>query len=286
MIAGWHQWADAGDVSSGLPRYLINRTRARKIGEVKPDGFYLFQIPGAHHLVRPVVKLKNGHRESLQRRKNEFYYAEEDEKGFFIFLGEEPHRNETAYAETFLNAAEELQVKRTAILGGVHGAVPHDRNRQISCVYSLPRMRGELEGYGIKLSDYEGGTTIGTYLADRAEARDIELVVFYAIVPCYTVSIAGRFAQRLAMKVDHKAWYDLMIRLNHMFRLGLDPSDLETRSEQLISAWDVQIEELARLPQCNVQDYLREVNEDFTEPSFAPLSDAWGDALGEIFANS
>ena len=77
MIAGWHQWADAGNVSSGLPQYFIDETQARKIGETKPDGFYLFQIPGTHHHLRPVVKLRNGFRESLQRRRNEFFYAGE-----------------------------------------------------------------------------------------------------------------------------------------------------------------------------------------------------------------
>ena len=35
MIAGWHQWADAGAISSGLPKYLIDQTGARKIGTIK-----------------------------------------------------------------------------------------------------------------------------------------------------------------------------------------------------------------------------------------------------------
>ena len=34
MIAGWRQWADAGETSSGLPQYLIGQTKARKIGEI------------------------------------------------------------------------------------------------------------------------------------------------------------------------------------------------------------------------------------------------------------
>ena len=45
MIVGWHQWADAGAISSGLPEYLIELTNAHKIGEIRPDGFYLFQVP-------------------------------------------------------------------------------------------------------------------------------------------------------------------------------------------------------------------------------------------------
>ena len=59
MIAGWHQWADAGAVSSGLPYYLINHLNANKIGEINADGFYLFQIPGTHHLLRPDVKFED-----------------------------------------------------------------------------------------------------------------------------------------------------------------------------------------------------------------------------------
>lgn len=61
MIAGWRQWADAGEVSSGLPRYLIERTRAARIGRIDAGQFYLFQTPGTHHLLRPSVKLAEGY---------------------------------------------------------------------------------------------------------------------------------------------------------------------------------------------------------------------------------
>jgi len=46
LLAGWHQWADAGSVSSGLPAYFIDQLDTRRVAEFKPDGFYLFQIPG------------------------------------------------------------------------------------------------------------------------------------------------------------------------------------------------------------------------------------------------
>ena len=90
MIAGWHQWADAGSVSSGLPQYLIEHTHARRIGEIKPDDFYLFQIPGTHHLFRPVIKLEEGYREELEQRRNELFCSGDESTGFLIFLGEEP----------------------------------------------------------------------------------------------------------------------------------------------------------------------------------------------------
>jgi len=286
MIAGWHQWADAGNVSSGLPQYLIDQTRARKIGEAKQDSFYLFQIPGTHHLMRPVVKLKDGHREWMEKRRNEFFYAGDDEQGFLIFLGEEPHQNEDQYADLFLDAVEELGVKRVAIVGGVHGPVPYNKDREISCVFSLPGMRGELERYAVKLSDYEGGTTIGVYVAHRAEERDIEVVVFYALAPSYDFSRDAVLVQRMSMDEDFKAWHDLMIRLNHMFRLDLDLSDLKRRSEELTAAWDAKIDQLKKMPHLRVEEYMEEVNEDFTERTFEPLSHAWEDALGEIFEDT
>jgi len=75
MIAGWRQWADAGNTSSGLPQYLIEQTGARRIGKIKSDGFYLFQIPGTHHFLRPEIKLHEGY----ERR------AEHQEKRVLLF---------------------------------------------------------------------------------------------------------------------------------------------------------------------------------------------------------
>ncbi len=287
MIAGWHQWADAGGVSSGLPQYLIDETGARRIGEIQPAGFYLFQIPGTHHLLRPVVKLDDGHSRELRERRNEFFYAGDDESGFLIFLGDEPHRNEEHYAQAFLDVVESLGIKRVAVVAGVHGPMPYDKDREISCVYSLPGMKEELTSYAIKFSNYEGGATIGVVLADRAEARGIEVVVFYAMVPSYEFSESSALTQRMAMGEDFKAWYDLMRRLNYMFKLGMDLSDLQSRSENLISQWDSQIDALARkMPQLRVEEYIKQVNDDFTEVSFVPLSDVWEEGLGDLFGDS
>ena len=283
MIAGWHQWADAGSISSGLPQYLIDESKARKIGEARPDSFYLFQIPGTHHFLRPIVKLDEGHRVSMEKRKNEFYYAGDAGKGFFIFLGEEPHQNEDQYVGMFLDAVEELGIKRVAILGGVHGPVPYDKDREISCVYSLPEMKDELERYAVRLSDYEGGATIGAYVAHKAEERGLEVVVLYAFAPSYDFSEGDVLTQRLAMEEDFKSWYDVMVRLRHMFGLEIDLSDLERRSQELTLSWHEKIDQLKKMPQLRVEEFLAQVNEEFTERTFEPLSHVWEDALGEIF---
>jgi proteasome assembly chaperone (PAC2) family protein len=286
LIAGWHQWADAGSASSGLPQYLIEHTQARMIGEIRSGSFYLFQVPGTHHLLRPIVSLQEGYRQDMEESKNEFYCTAHDGKSFMIFLGEEPHRNEAEYANAFFDAVEELGVKRVAAVAGVYGAVPYDRDRNVSCVYSLPHMKDELSKYAVKFSDYEGGATISMYLADQAEYRNIEFLRFCAYVPSYDLSNATLPVQAIAIGHDFKTWYDLMVRLKHMFGLDLDLSDLQARSEQLISEWDNKIDQVAEaMPQLNVRAYLDEIAEGFTEMSFVPLSDVWEDELRDLLGD-
>ena len=287
MIAGWHQWADAGTVSSGLPQYLVDYTGARQIGEMLPGDYYLFQIPGTHHLLRPVVKLNEGYREGLEKKGNEFYLAGSRDKEFAIFWGEEPHRNEALYAEAFFDAVEELGVQRVAALAGVYGAVPYDKDRSVSCVYSLPRMKKELSRYAVRFSNYDGGATISMYLAAQAEARGIEFFRFCTLVPSYDLATSTVPVQSIAVDEDYKAWYDLMVRLDHMFQLDFELSDLKARSADLISEWHDKIEHISRtMPQLEVGAYMEQVYQDFTERSFVPLSDVWEQGLRGLFDDS
>ena len=284
MIAGWHQWADAGTISSGLPQYLIEKLDARQIGEITSYGFYLFQVPGTHHFLRPQVKLEGGYRRSIEARTNEIYFAGDDERGLIIFIGHEPQLSAEEYSDAFLDLVEELQVQRVVILGGVYGPVPYDRDREISCVYSLPQMRQELDTYAVRFSDYEGGATIGTFIADRAEEHEIELLVFYGFVPAYDFSSLVEGHQSLRVERDFKAWYDIMRRLNHMFGLALDLGELEEQSEALLSSLRERINELDRdIPQVDLHHFIDKMAEDYAERPFVPLGDVWEQGLRDIF---
>ena len=284
MLVGWHQWADAGAISSGLPQYLIEHLDARKIGEIKPDGFYLFQVPGTHHLLRPEIQLKDGYRQALKTKKNEFYYAGDQDKGLVIFLGEEPHQHEDRYANAFFDAVEALGVKRVAAVGGVYGAMPYDRDREVSCVYSLPRMKQELAHYAVRFSNYEGGSTIGTYLVDRAEDREIEFLVFYGMVPAYDFSELSILLTGMRIENDFRAWYEFLRRFNHMFGIEIDLSDLELKSEELTASMDSQIEELEqKAPRLKVKEYLEQLAAEFTEMPFMPLGEVWERELRDLF---
>ncbi|MEJ2747819.1 MAG: PAC2 family protein [Anaerolineae bacterium] len=286
MLAGWRQWADAGSISSKLPEYLIEQMQARKIGQFHTDGYYLFQIPGTHHLVRPVIKLEDGYRREFEERQNEIYYAGDEEKGIVIFLGDEPHMNVEQYGRAFFGAAQTLGVSTIIGLAGVYGAVPYDKDRQIHCIYSLPGMRANLEQYALSFSDYEGGSSIGSYLVHRAEAEAMPFLVFYGFVPAYDFSQSVANPQGLRLDQDYKAWYDIMRRVNHMFDLNIDLTQLLQQGEQLTEAMAAEIAEMEeKMPQLNIREYLEQLETAFTELSFYPLADVWENELRDLFAD-
>ncbi len=283
LLAGWRQWADAGSVSSELPQYLIDRLGARKIGRIRDDGFYLFQIPGTHHFLRPEIKLEDGYRKELRLNRNDLYYWGNERKGLVIFQGDEPHLRAERYAEAFFDAAQTLGVRRVVGLGGVYGPSPYDKGRHISCTYSLKQMKDELSRYAVLFSNYEGGVSLGSYLTDRAEQVGMEYVSMYAFVPMYDLSDLNPRLQGITVEEDYRAWYDILQRVDYMLGLGLDLSDLERQSEELTRSITLKFEELQRkMPKVDFDDYLHKVNENFVEMPFVPLDDVWGRELGDI----
>jgi hypothetical protein len=284
MIAGWRQWADAGSISSGLPKYLVQQTNAHQIGKIKPDGFYLFQIPGTHDLVRPVVEFDKGYPKTLESRDNVLFYTGDERRGIVFFMGDEPHLDADRYVTAILNAADLLNVRRIISFGGVYGELPYDKERMISAIYSLPPMREEVESLGVNVSDYHGGASIGSYLCKRAGERNKEFVGLYAFVPTYDFSRVTEISNTIRLENDFMAWLGVMRRVNHMLDLDLDLSDLEMRSEKLIKLVDDKVEELDSLaPQIGIREYMNRLSDTFEEMPFYPLDDVWEDELRRLF---
>ncbi len=284
MIIGWRQWADAGSISSTLPRYLIKQLGAELIGEIRNDGFYLFQIPGTHELVRPVVRFDEGLPVALEGQRNEIYYAGNEQRGLIIFLGDEPHLDVERYVRALLQVAQTLNVKRMVGLGGVYGELPYDKERLVSGVYSQPHLKAEMEALAVNLSDYQGGASIGSYVCRRAGELEMEYVGLYAFVPTYDFSQVAQIGNTIRIENDHMAWLGVMRRINYMLKLDFDLSDLEHRSERLIEVLEAKVEELESMaPQLGVRDYMSRLSESFNEVIFAPLDEVWEEELRRLF---
>ena len=287
MIVGWRQWADAGSTSSGLPDYLIEQTKARKIGSIRPDGFYLFQIPGTHDLVRPVVKFEQGYPESLETQHNDLYYADHNQHGLLIFIGDEPQMDIERYTKSILHIVKTLSVKRIIGLGGVYGELPYNKERMISSIYSLTEMKEELQNIAVNLSDYHGGASVGSYICRRSGEQGIEYVSFYAFVPAYDFSNTAQVANSIRIENDYMAWLGIMQRINHMIHLELDLADLEEKSKELIELFDKRIAELDdESPQLGVRDYINRLSDEFVPIPFSPLDDVWEEELRRLFDQS
>jgi proteasome assembly chaperone (PAC2) family protein len=280
MVVGWRQWADAGSVSSGLPEYLVEQTHARSIGTIHADGFYLFQLPGTHDLLRPVVRFERGYPQSLDAPRNDLHYTGNSQRGLVIFLGDEPHLDVERYSASILHVARSLNVRRIVSLGGVYGELPYDRERAIHAIVSRPALRKEMDRLAVSLSDYHGGASIGSYLCRRAGEQGIEMVGFYAFVPAYDFSGVESVGGLIRVENDYTAWLGIVRRLNYMFSIDLDLTDLEKRSQQLQVAMDAKMTEIEQVaPQMNLHEYLQRLREDFEEKSFNPADEFWEEKL-------
>lgn len=283
MIVGFRQWADAGSVSSALPQYLVTQSGAEAIGRISPDGFYLFQVPGMHDLMRPVVKYEDGLPVSLDTQRNDFYYTGDRQHGVVIFMGDEPHMDVERYVSALLGAARRLGVRRIVGLGGVYGELPYDKERMVSCSYSLPRMKDELERMAVVLSDYNGGGSIDSVIAKRAGEQGMEFLAMYAMVPAYDFSLVTQSPNSVRIENDYAAWLGVMRRINYMLKTAFDLTDLERKSRHLEELVRTKIEEIeAAAPQLGVTEYMQKLSEDFTEMIFNPLDEVWDEELRRL----
>ena len=283
MITGFRQWADAGSVSSALPEYLIQQSHAEPIGRIRPEGFYLFQVPGTHDLMRPVVRHIEGYPETLQLQRNDFYMTGDDERSVILFTGDEPHMDVERYVAALLGAARTLGVRRIVGLGGVYGELPYDKERIVSATYSLPIMKEELSHLAVTFSDYQGGASIDSVIARRAGDSGMEFTGLYAFVPAYDFSLVSESGNTIRIENDYTAWLGVMRRVNYYLRVNFDLLDLEKKSRHLTDLVRKKIDELdLSAPQLGVRDYIRKLSEEFHEVPFNPLDEVWDEELKRL----
>lgn len=283
MITGFRQWADAGSVSSALPEYLIQQTHAELIGGIHPEGFYLFQIPGTHDMMRPVVRHVEGYPENLQLPRNDFFMTGDDERSVILFLGEEPHMDVERYVSALLGAARTLGVRRIVGLGGVYGELPYDKERIVSATYSLPMMKEELTHLAVTFSDYQGGASIDSIIARRAGEVGMQFAGLYAFVPAYDFSLIAEPGNTIRIENDYTAWLGVMRRVNYYLKVNFDLLDLEKKSRHLIDLVSKKIDELDQsAPQLGVREYIHKLSEEFHEVPFNPLDEVWDEELKRL----
>jgi len=262
MVAGFnHPATDAGAVSTGIPSYLIERLGARKVGSISPA---LFGFPYT-------VKFVDGHEEPLTSEdiRNDFYHAVIGETGLVIFLGN-PLVQEAStlirYADAFLDGAQLFGARRIVSVAGTYDEVPFGKERGVSATFSLPHMKEELDKYALSYTPSLTFHDHNSVINHRAEEGNIEFVKMSVRVPGY-VRLADEKGEIFA-HTDYKAFYGLLRRIRHMFRIDLDLSDLGNKSVQLDGSMQNRIDSLATMNP-GVRIYLKRLEGRFRERRFA-----------------
>ena len=232
LLAGWRrQWSNGGRISSGLPRYLIDKNGGRQVGQFSEyvnRMCYPFQVAGTHDAFRPSAAFNEGLPSVAMSRQNSFY---EIGGGLVVFLGEEPWYRLDIYAEAFFSAIKELGIQQTVAVEGVNGPAPPDLERRITCVYSRLEMREQLERHGVQFSSYGSrgrqGPTIGMALVSVAHYQYPEVHMFRmgAMAPMYPFMTSNN--NQLGITQDHRAYYDILRRVRSLFKIEMDLSELE-----------------------------------------------------------
>ena len=236
LIAGWRrQWSDGGEISSGLPRFLIDQTQAKRIGEMAPEVSkmcYPFQVPGTHDMYRPAAAYQDGLPTGSMNRENLFYDAG---NGLILFLGEEPWFRIDIYGEAFFQAVQALDITETVAVEGYNGAAPPDMERSVNCVFSQARMKERLEKFGMRFSNYgrqgRNGPTIGMALVSMAHYQypQTEMFRLGAMAPMYPF-LSGT-NEPVGITKDHRSFYDIMRRIRAIFKLDINLTELMTLAE-------------------------------------------------------
>lgn len=186
LVVGFSGWMDGGDVSSGTIRVLADKLQARRFAEILPQGFYIYNFPGAMELTalfRPHCRIQQGLVRAFDLPENVFFGAPDHD--LILFLGKEPNLAWEDYADCLFELCNAFGVKMVYFIGSVSGLVPHTRDPHLFCSVSDAALKPVFERYGIRFSDYEGPASIVTYLTAAARDRAIEMVNLVATVPAY-----------------------------------------------------------------------------------------------------
>ena len=258
LVVGFSGWMDGGDVSTGTVRILAEKVEARRFAEIGPEGFYIYNFPGAMEvtaLFRPHCRIQGGLIRAFDMPENVFYGS--PERDVIFFLGKEPNLGWHDYADCLFSLCAQFGVKVVYFVGSVSGLVPHTRDPHLFCSVSDEAMKPVFEEYGIRFSNYEGPASVVTYLTAQAEERGVEMVNLVATVPAYVQGGNPKCLDAVVRRVAGLLKLDL-----HLDDLRAAADDFERRLTEVVNEEPELAESVTKLE----QDYDNEVfNNEMTD---------------------
>ncbi len=247
VIAAFGGWNDAGEAASGVIDHLVDHYKADLEFAIDPEDFYDFQVN------RPTSRLVDGIR-TIEWPTTEVLVAHLPERDLVLIGGPEPNFHWQDYVSRLLSMLRSVQPEVVVLLGALLTDAPHSRPVPVSGTASRQGLADEL---GLELSDYEGPTGIVGVLSYECDRAGFPVVSLWASVPHY-----------VAEPPNPKATLALLVRLEDVLNLPLDPGDLATESAQ----WVEQVDELVA-DDPDIANYVSALEERRDEATPAPSGD-------------
>jgi proteasome assembly chaperone (PAC2) family protein len=219
LILGFAGWNDAGQAATSAARFLINAWSAERLGDIDPEEFFNFTEQ------RPNIRLTDGLLREIEWPENEFYvHRSAGERDMIVMVGIEPHLRWRAFTDAMAELVSRCGITLSVSLGGLLADVPHTRPVRVSGMASDEALQRRLGGMVVTGSRYEGPTGIVGVLTDRFRKLGLATASLWANVPHY-----------VTVPANPKAALALLERLDAMFDLTLDLSELRSHGERFES---------------------------------------------------
>jgi proteasome assembly chaperone (PAC2) family protein len=196
LLAGFGGWPNGGGVATDAVDFLQSYLAAERIGEIASDEFYIYSSPTLAS--RPVTAIRRGLLQSLRFPANVLYAWQRPEGGdhdLLLLQGVEPDLHWQQFVDAVLECLQTFQVQRVYTVGGYLDYAPHTRVPRLSAVVTHETLKTELAQHDVDLTDYEGPTSIQSYLLSLCQERGIEGISLWGGTPTYIQGAYPRVTQ-------------------------------------------------------------------------------------------
>jgi len=252
MVVALSGWMDGGDTSTGTVECLVNKLHAEEFAEIDSGKFYIYNLPGSMEisaLFRPHTKIEDGLVTTYEEPTNTFFCS--DEHNLVLFTGKEPNLRWREYVECIFSLALEFNVTMIYFVGSVAGLVPHTRDPRFYGLVSEERLKPLLHKHGLRPSNYEGPSSVVTYMSVLARRKGLGMATVVAEIPPY---VEGRNVKCIEAATS---------KLAGILELQIDLDDLRARSEKFETSLNNTLEDRPELA-----NQIRQMEDDYDKEEF------------------
>ena len=233
LVLSFEGWNDAGESATTAARYLADQVGAAPLAEIDPELFFDFSVR------RPTVRVEDGVVTPFEWPQSRFLYAAADEAHELVIgIAIEPHLRWQLFADQVLALVDQLQIRRTVMLGAYLADVLYSRPVEITAVASDAAL---IDRHGLEPTRYEGPTGVIGMLGYMLRERGTEVLALWAGLPHY-INVTPNPRGALALLERAEPIVDVKLDLAP---LRAAARDCEQRMSQMVSE-DPELNEYVR----------------------------------------